>query len=97
MQRRPLIAAGLIATAFSAPTLAQPALRRVGFLGISSPAAASHLIEAFKQGMHDFGWREGSNVEYRLVFAGSDESRLDGLASELIEQKGFGKAHRPSW
>ena len=87
MQRRPLIAGGLGAFVVPRPGHAQPAPRRVGFLGISSPAAASHLIEALKQGMRDFGWREGGNVEYRLVFAGSDESRLDGLAAELVAQK----------
>ena len=37
--------------------------------------------------MRDLGWREGSNVEYKLVFAGADANRLEGLASELVEQK----------
>ena len=67
--------------------MAQPVLRRVGFLGISTPVAASHLVEALKHGMRELGWREGSNVEYRFGFAGSDANRLDNLVAELIEQK----------
>ena len=42
---------------------------------------------AFKQGMHDLGWLEGKNVEYRIVYADGDVNRLDALASELIGQK----------
>ena len=81
------MAGGLSLLAGVRPSRAQTALRRVGFLGISSPAAAGQVIEALKQGLRDFGWREGGNFEYRLVFAGSDESRLDGLVAELIGQK----------
>ena len=41
---------------------------------------------AFKQGMHDLGWREGKSVEYRSVYADGEVSRLDALASELVSQ-----------
>ena len=37
--------------------------------------------------MHDLGWMEGKNVEYRFVYADGDVDRLDALASELIGQK----------
>jgi putative ABC transport system substrate-binding protein len=68
---------------------AQPVatVRRVGFLGISSMAAGRYVIEAFKQGMRDFGWLEGKNVEYRFVFASGDMTRLDGLVLELLSQQ----------
>jgi putative ABC transport system substrate-binding protein len=67
----------------------QPAatIRRVGLLSFSSEAAGAHLRAAFKEGMHDLGWLEGKNVEYRLVFANGDVDRLDALAGELIGQK----------
>jgi putative ABC transport system substrate-binding protein len=37
--------------------------------------------------MHDFGWLEGKNVEYRILSADGDVNRLDDLARELVEQK----------
>ena len=49
--------------------------------------AGADLLAAFKQGMHDLGWQEGKNVEYRIVYADGDVNRVDALASELIRQK----------
>ena len=88
--RRRIVLAGsiglLVAHRFS---LAQPAatIRRVGFLAFSSEATNAHLRAAFQQGMHDLGWMEGKNVEYRFVYANSDMDRLDSLTGELIGQK----------
>ena len=67
----------------------QPAatIRRVGMLSLGSEAAADHLRAAFMQGMHDLGWLEGKNVEYRFVYANGDLDRLDALAGELIGEK----------
>ncbi len=67
----------------------QPAamIRRVGMLSLLSEPASAHLRAAFNQGMHDLGWLEGKNVEYRFAFADGDVDRLDTLASELIAQK----------
>ncbi len=62
-------------------------IRRVGLLQVSSEAAGVHLRATFKQGMHDLGWIEGKNVEYRFVYANGDVDRLDALAGELIGQK----------
>ena len=64
----------------------QPAamIRRVGLLSFSSDAAGAHLRAAFKQGMHELGWLEGKNVEYRFVYANGDVDRLEALAGELI-------------
>lgn len=64
-----------------------PAPRRVGIIVTSSMAAGAHVIEAFKQGMRDLGWREGRDIEYRLVFAGGDMTRMDALAFDLVSQQ----------
>ena len=53
----------------------------------SSEAAGAHLLAAFKQGMQELGWLERKNIEYRIVYAGSDASRLDALARELVGQQ----------
>jgi putative ABC transport system substrate-binding protein len=63
---------------------AVPALRRVGYLGITSMGTGGQLVEAFKQGMRDLGWVEGTNIEYRTVYAEGDASRLDELARALL-------------
>jgi len=61
--------------------------RRVGYLGVTSMATGGQVVDAFKQGMHDLGWVEGSNVEYRMAFAEGDASRLDALARALVGQQ----------
>lgn len=68
---------------------AQPAaaMRRVGYLGASTTAIGGHLRDAFKQGMRDFGWIEGSNIEYRIAWSGTDVDRFDALAADLIGQQ----------
>jgi putative tryptophan/tyrosine transport system substrate-binding protein len=68
---------------------AQPATtrRRVGMLASVSEIAAAPLYAAFRQGMLDLGWLEGTNIEYRYAYADGDASRLDTLAGELIAQK----------
>jgi putative ABC transport system substrate-binding protein len=37
--------------------------------------------------MHNLGWLEGKNVEYRVAYANGDVDRLDAAVSELIGQK----------
>lgn len=66
----------------------QPAapLRRVGMLGFTSEAAGAHMRAAFARGMHDLGWLEGKNIEYRVAYAAGAVDRLDALAGELIGQ-----------
>ena len=64
-----------------------PALRRVGIIGTSSMAVGAHVIDAFKQGMRDLGWREGRDIEYRFAFAGGDMTRMDALALDLVSQR----------
>ena len=88
-RRSVLLAGGIGLLVAHRLSLGQPAatIRRVGFLAFSSEATNAHLRAAFKQGMHDLGWLEGKNVEYRFVYADGDVDRLDTLASELVGQK----------
>jgi len=67
----------------------QPAatIRRVGLLSFSSESAGAQLRAALKQGMHDLGWMDGKNVEYRFASAAGAVDRLDALAGDLIVQK----------
>ena len=88
-RRSVLLAGGISLLAAHRLSRGQPAAptRRVGMLFVSSEAGAPHIYAAFKQGMHDLGWLEEKNVEYRVVYADGDVGRFDALANELIVQK----------
>jgi putative ABC transport system substrate-binding protein len=63
------------------------AMRRVGYLGVTSMSTGGQLVDAFKQGMRDLGWVEGTNIEYRAVYAEGEVGRLDALARALLSQQ----------
>ena len=88
--RRDVLLAGGISLLVAPPlSRGQPAatIRRVRWLTVGSEAGVAYLLTALKQGMHDLGWREGKNIEYRIVSADGDMNRLDASVSELISQK----------
>ncbi len=89
-RRRLAIASGVALLASYPPARSQstpPTLRRVGSLSITSITGSQRFYDAFKLGMHDLGWREGGNVEYRFLFADGYVERLDALARELVAQR----------
>lgn len=77
---------GLVAAHPLSRGQAVSATRRVGVLLTQSQATSAHLRAAFSQAMHDLGWLEGKNVEYRMVYADGDVDRLDALVNGLITQ-----------
>ena len=52
-------------------------VRRVAFLGTSSPSLEGHLVDAFRQKLRDLGHVEGENIaiEYRWAEGGTIVSR----------------------
>jgi putative tryptophan/tyrosine transport system substrate-binding protein len=60
---------------------------RIGFLGHSSPAVASPLLEAFRQGLHEHGWMEGQNLVIEYRWAEGNFALLPQLAAELVRLK----------
>jgi len=42
-------------------------------------------LEAFKQGLRDLGYADGKNIRFAYRYAGGNESRLEGLAAELVQ------------
>jgi putative ABC transport system substrate-binding protein len=57
---------------------------RIGYLGYSPPALEQHLLEAFRQGLRDFGYVEGKNVEIEYRSGEETLERLPALAAELV-------------
>jgi putative ABC transport system substrate-binding protein len=62
----------------------QPArLPTIGFLGASTPAAQSHNLIGFRQGLRQAGYVEGQNVHIAFRWAEGRYERFPELAAEL--------------
>jgi len=88
MKRREFI--GLISSAAAAcPFVAMaqtPAkIARIGYLG--NLGANPHLTEAFRQGLHEFGWLENVNVAIDFRDAQGKPELLPIFAAELVANK----------
>jgi putative ABC transport system substrate-binding protein len=85
-RRQLLVTAGaLLAAPFRG--LAQQSVAtipRIGFLGVSTPAAWAPRIDAFRAGLRDLGYIEGKNVVLEFRFAQGQYDRLPELAAELV-------------
>ena len=60
---------------------------RIGVLAAATPATAAHLVEAFKQGLHEHGYVEGQNVVLELRFGEGKAEQFPILAAELVRLK----------
>jgi ABC-type uncharacterized transport system substrate-binding protein len=62
-------------------------VHRIGFLGQTSPADYSSRIAALREGLHDAGYREGSDLFIEYRWAEGRLARLPSLATELVRLK----------
>jgi putative ABC transport system substrate-binding protein len=60
---------------------------RIGFLGPSSPSQESHVVGAFRQKLRELGYVEGDTFVVEFRWAEGRDSRLPGLAAELVRLK----------
>jgi putative ABC transport system substrate-binding protein len=58
-------------------------IRRIGYLGSSSPSLERHLVDAFRQKLRELGHLEGENIAIEYRWAEGRDDRLPGLAAEL--------------
>jgi len=66
----------------------QPAkVPRIGYLSPLSPSSDPTRIEAFRQGLRDFGYVEGQNIAIEYRYAEGKFNRLPDLAAELVRFK----------
>jgi putative ABC transport system substrate-binding protein len=67
-------------------TTAQPATKfaRIGCLWSGSAAAFSSRLQAFREGLHELGYREGQTVAVECRFADGQFNRLPALALEVV-------------
>jgi putative ABC transport system substrate-binding protein len=80
-----LVVAVLVAFAVTAEAQQPKKVPRIGYLSTTGdPKTPGSQVEAFRQGLRDFGYIEAKNVlvEYRYVEGNVD--RIPGLVAELV-------------
>jgi putative ABC transport system substrate-binding protein len=85
-----VIAALFLAVAAAGPPVdAQqaPKIARIGLLAPSTPAAAAHVVEAFRQALRELGYVEGKTFVLELRHGEARFERLPELARELVGLK----------
>ena len=89
-RRRQLVIAAAALMARPLRSFAQQptaAIFRIGFLGVSTPAAWAARVDAFRAGLRDLGYVEGKNAVIEFRFAEGKYERLPELAAELVRLK----------
>ena len=81
------LCAVLFALCSSAEAQQPKKIAKVGFFLASTPAAAAHNIEAFRQGMRELGYVEGKTFVLELRHGEGRAERLPELARELVGLK----------
>ena len=64
----------------------QPAIPVIGFLNTRGPTEDAHLVAAFRQGLAETGYVEGSNVKIELPLGGRTQRpsvRIDGRSGSF--------------
>jgi putative ABC transport system substrate-binding protein len=80
---------GVLLLTLSFPTRAQPQVRvrRIGFLGNSTPSLEENLVGPFREGLRDHGYVEGRNILVEYRWAEGKYERFPTLIAELIGLK----------
>jgi putative ABC transport system substrate-binding protein len=79
-----IAALALLVTPLAAAALLPTTVHRIGFLWNSSPSLTHHFLEAFRHGLHERGYVEGTHFTIESRYAEGDPTRLPGLAAELV-------------
>jgi putative ABC transport system substrate-binding protein len=77
----------LLITAPSTEAQQPKKIPRIGFLATVSPYTISVRVEAFRQGLREFGYVEGKNIVIEYRYAEGNLDRLPALAAELVRLK----------
>jgi putative tryptophan/tyrosine transport system substrate-binding protein len=62
-------------------------IAKIGLLAPSTPAAAAHLVEAFRQGLRQLGYVEGKTFVLELRYGEARAERISELGRELVGLK----------
>jgi putative tryptophan/tyrosine transport system substrate-binding protein len=86
MRRRDFMTGLGIAAALPAITHAQQGLPAIGFLSPRSPDEAAVHTDAFRSGLKETGYVEGSSIAIEYRWARGDYGKLPSLAAELLSR-----------
>jgi putative tryptophan/tyrosine transport system substrate-binding protein len=81
------LSASLLAAPVAADAQQARKVPRIGFLSLTSPSDRPPLLDAFRQGLREFGWVEGRNIVIDYRYAEDRVDRLPDLAAELVRLK----------
>ena len=88
IRRRDFIALAGGAAAWGLPARAQQQnMPVIGYLGSESPGRYASRLSAFRQGLAETGYAEGSNVAIEFRWAEGQYRRLPGLAMDLVSRQ----------
>jgi putative ABC transport system substrate-binding protein len=77
----------ILATIHLAEAQQPKKIAKIGVLAPSTPAAAAHLVEAFRQGLQELGYVEGKTFVLELRYGEARAERLPEIARELVGLK----------
>ena len=81
------LAFGLVVAPLVADAQQPPKIAKIGYLAPTTPAAAAHLVEAFRQGLRELGYVEGKTFDLELRYGEARFERFPELARELVGLK----------
>jgi putative ABC transport system substrate-binding protein len=86
MKRRDFMAGLGIAAALPAISRAQQAIPTIGFLSTRSPEEATIHTNAFRGGLEETGYVEGSSITIEYRWASGDYGKLPAFTAELLSR-----------
>ena len=82
-----LVSGGLLAAPLASEAQPKAGVPRIGYLGNSSPSLESDLVDAFRQGLGEFGYTEGQNITIEYRWAEGKYDRFPDLVADLVRLK----------
>ena len=65
----------------------QVAMPVVGYLDVGSPTGSAHFVAAFRRGLSEAGYFDGSNIRIEYRWADGHNDRLRELAVDLVRRQ----------
>src|SRR5262249_49269073 len=81
------LSAMLLALSVSVEAQQPNKIAKIAYLAPSTPAAAAHLVEAFRQGLRELGYVEGKTFVLELRYGEAKAERISDFARELVGLK----------